>query len=349
VKKTTITTLAEELGVTPSTISRALNDSPKISEARRREVRELARKREFRLRDFTTRITNLCVLICTTTPEEDLFSTYTDQVINGVNQYCNNNGLELSVLSMPNDRLNRMNTVKELFRRGVNGIVILNARDNSTFIQKLEKAEIPYCCLISGNPKFPDRILTIDNRTLAARGTEHLIQLGHRHIAFLYDDRHSQAYFDRLAGYQDAMAAAGLPLHPYEMPVPTTEANGMEFGFRTVEQLLAQYPETTAIFAVSNDLIEGAHAAIHQRGLKVPGDISLLGCDDSPHAEYWRPPLTVIDIPNQRLGHTAATWVHGQIKGAALSAPPKEPWMQGRLIVRGTTTPPPDGAVNGSP
>jgi LacI family transcriptional regulator len=337
VKKTTITTLAEELGVTPSTISRALNDSPKISETRRKEIKELARKRGFRLRDFAPRITNLCVLICTTTPEEDLFSTYTDQVINGVNQYCNNNSLELSVLSAPNDRLNRMNTVKELFRRGVNGIVILNARDNSTFIKTLEKAQIPYCCLISGYPKFPKRILTIDNRSLAARGTEHLIRLGHRNIAFLYDDRHSEAYSDRLAGYQDAMCAAGLPLHPYEMPIPTTEANGMEFGFRTTEQLLNEYPETTAIFAVSNDLIEGAHAAIDRRGLKVPDDISLLGCDDSPHAEFWRPPLTVIDIPNQRLGYTAASWVHQQIKGAAAPQPPKDPWMQGHLIVRGTT------------
>ena len=107
--------MAEELGVTPSTISRALNDSPKISETRRKEIKELARQRGFRLRDFTTRITNLCVLICTTTPEEDLFSTYTDQVINGVNQYCNNNSLELSVLSAPNDRLNRMNRSKSCF------------------------------------------------------------------------------------------------------------------------------------------------------------------------------------------------------------------------------------------
>jgi LacI family transcriptional regulator len=333
----TITTLAEELGVTPSTISRALNDSPKISEARRKEVRELARKRGFNLRKFAPRISNLCVLICTATPGEDLFSTYTDQVINGVNQYCNNNNLGLSVLSVPNDRLNRINTVKLLFRRGVNGVVILNARDNSRFIQTLEKAHLPYCCLISGYPKFPKRILTINNRSLAARGTEHLIQLGHRHIAFLYDDRHSQAYFDRLAGYQDAMAAAGIPLHPYDMPVPTTEANGMEFGFKTTERLLNEYPETTAVFAVSNDLIEGAHAAIDRRGLKVPADISLLGCDDSPHAEYWRPPLTVIDIPNQRLGHTAAAWVDGQIKAAASSAPPQEPWMQGRLVVRATT------------
>jgi DNA-binding LacI/PurR family transcriptional regulator len=339
-KKTTITTLAEELGVTPSTISRALNDSPKISEARRKEVRELARKRGFQLRDFATRITNLCVLICTTTPEEDLFSTYTDQVINGVNQYCNKNSLELSIFSSPTDRLNRMNTVKELLRRGVNGVVILNARDNSTFIQTLEKAQIPYCCLISGNPKFPDRILSINNRALAAQGTEYLIQLGHRHIAFLYDDRHSQAYSDRLAGYQDAMTAAGLPLHPYEMPTPTNEANGMEFGFRTVEQLLAQYPETTAIFAVSNDLIEGAHSAIHRKGLTVPDDLSLLGCDDSPHAEYWRPPLTVIDIPNERLGYTAASWVHQQITGTAASQPPKGPWMQGHLIIRKTTAAP---------
>jgi len=90
-KKNSIVTLAEELGVTPSTVSRALNDSPKISQTRRKQIKELALKRNFKLRDFAPRITNICVLICTTTPEEDLFSTYTDQVINGVNRYCNKN------------------------------------------------------------------------------------------------------------------------------------------------------------------------------------------------------------------------------------------------------------------
>jgi len=340
VKKTSICTLAEELGIAPSTVSRALNDSPKISEARRHEIKELARKRGFQLRNFAPRITNLCVLLCTISPEEDLFSTYTNQVINGVNRYCNKNSLELSIFSAPTERLNRMNIVKELFRRGINGAVVLNARDNSVFIQTLEKAQIPYCCLISGNPKFPDRMLMIDNRSLAAKGTEHLIQLGHRRIAFLYDNRHIQAYLDRYDGYKDAMLKAGLPLHPYSMAQPAPESSGLGFGFKSTEELLNEYPDTTAIFAVSYDLIEGAHSAIHSRGLKVPADISLLGCDDSPHAEFWRPPLTVIDIPNQRLGFAAAAWVHRQIKDPTVPHPPKEPWMQGNLIVRETTAPP---------
>lgn len=338
-KTLSICTLAEELGVSPSTVSRALNDSPRISEARRREVKELALKRGFNLRNFAPRITNLCVLICTTSPKENLFSTYTDQVINGVNHYCNQNSLELSIFSTTVDRLNETDTVKEFFRRSVNGIIIINATKDSSFINDLEKEKLPYCCLICGNPKFPDHILTIDNRSLAFKGTEHLIHLGHKHIAFLADHDH-QAHIDRRKGYEDAMREAGNPIPAHAMPPANVETNGMEVGFKATEQLLSEHPEITALFAVSDDLIAGAHSAIHRRGLKVPDDISLLGCDDAPHAEFWRPALTVIDIPNQRLGHAAAAWTHQQIQGTANPRPPKEPWTEGQLIVRQSTAPP---------
>ncbi len=337
-KKTTISTLAKELSVTPSTVSRALNDSPKISKARRIEIKELARKRGFSLRSFAPRITNLCVLVCTTTPEEDLFSLYTDQVVNGVNQYCNKNNLELSIFGTPHDRLNQMDIVKELFRRNVNGVLVINAQDNSAFICALEKEKLPYCSLISGTQKFPNHVLAIDNYSLAVKGTEHLIQLGHKNIAFLCNKISIQAYKDRLDGYSDAMRKAGL--QPLRAPVLLLKT-GIGTGYAATEKLLQIHPETTAIFAVSHALTEGAHAAIDRKGLKVPEDISLVGCDDSLHAEYWRPPLTVVDIPNERLGYTAAAWVHQQIEGTAAPLPPKEPWMHGHLIVRKSTAPPP--------
>jgi len=339
----TIFTLADELKINASTVSRALNNSPKISEKRRRQVKELAAKRGFRLRDFAPRLTNLCVLICTRENQETIFSDFTDQVMNGVNRYCTRHDLEFSIFSSPRKKLNEMNVVKELFRRSTDGLIILNADSDCTFISQFEAEKIPYCCLLSGNPKFPDNVLTVNNQDLAERGVGYLTQLGHRNIAFLHSALHNAAQLDRLQGYRNALIRAGHPVNEELIPVPPLNSNssGIEFGFQATATLLDEHPEVTAIFAASTDLAEGAGSACHRKGLRIPEDISLLGCDDSQHAEYFCPPLTVIDIPNDRLGHTAAAWIHQRLQNESPDRPPVEPWMQGSLIVRETTAPPP--------
>ena len=140
-KNVTIFSLAKELGVNASTVSRALNNSPKISEKRRREIKELATKRGFKLRDFAPRLTNLCILLCTGSNEEQCFSDFTGQLMNGVNRYCLEHDLELSIFSSPRDKLNKMNVVKELFRRSTDGLIILTANSDCTFINQFEKVQ----------------------------------------------------------------------------------------------------------------------------------------------------------------------------------------------------------------
>jgi len=337
-----IYTLAKELGVSPSTVSRALNNSPKISEKRRREIKELAREKGFKLRDFAPRLTNLCVLLCTGSKDETIISSYTEQVINGVNRYCTELGLELSIFSSPIEKLNRINLVKELFRRSVDGIIVLNANDECTFFAQLEEEKIPYCCLLSGNPVFPDNILTVNNEDLAERAVDYLIQLGHRNIAFLHSAPHNPALQDRNKGYRKALARAGIPFNEAYIPVMprTLTTTGLEYGFQIITRLLSEHPEVTAVFAASIELSTGARSACYRKGLRIPDNLSLLGCDNSQQAEYFSPPLTVVDIPNDRLGQTAAAWIHQQLQNQG--APPHlpaEPWMHGNLIIRESTAP----------
>jgi DNA-binding LacI/PurR family transcriptional regulator len=341
-KKPTIYTLAQELGISPSTVSRALNNSPKISKDRRREIKELARKHGFKLRDFAPRLTNLCVLICTGTSDETIFSDYTDQVINGVNRYCNDQDLELSIFSSPCDKLNNIDVVKELFRRNVDGVIVLNANNKCTFIEKIEQEKLPCCCPLSGNSHFPDNILSVNNQAPARKAVDYLIQLGHRHIGYLYSAPSNQAHLDRLAGYRNALQAADIPFRQEYIPeMPSSpETTGIEYGFQATTRLIEEHPEITALFAASTDLAAGARSAFYRKGLAVPEYFSLIGCDDTPHAEYFCPPLTVVDIPNFRLGQSAAAWVHRKIEDDRSGNAPHEPWMQGSLIIRETTAPP---------
>jgi len=337
-----IYTIAEKLGVSPSTVSRALNNSPKISEKRRREIKKLARETGFKLRDFAPRLTNICILICTDCKEETIFSSYTEQVMNGVNKYCTEQDLEISIFSAPREKLNSINVVKELFRRNADGIIVLNANDDCSFIAQLEDEKIPYCCLLSGNPKFSENILTVNNEALAERAVDYLIQLGHKNIAFVHSAPHNPAQQDRLTGYRNALTKAKLPINEAFIPdVPLTfSVTGIEHGFQATTQLLIDHPKITAIFAASMELSIGVRSACRRKGLRIPEDISLLGCDNSQETEYFCPPLTILDIPNHRIGQSAAAWIHRSLQGKGSAHPPSEPWMQGSLIIRESTAPP---------
>ena len=336
-KKITITSIARELGVSPATVSRALNDSPKISDLKRREIKEFARQNNFFLRNSTKRTTNLCVLVCTVSPNENVFSTHTGQIAAGANRYCNENDLELSVFSQTHDHLNTTDPVKELFHRGANGVVVIHAHDDSDFIGKFEEEKLPYCCLISGSSKYPDRILSIDNKTPAIQAINHLIHLGHRHIGFIYSDIHSPAHLERLDGYRTAMENENL--EPIIINIIPGLA-GTEMGFEAARELLAHHSQTTAIFTTSDELAIGARAALYNLRLRIPEDISIISCDGSTNTRYFSPALTVIDTPNEKLGYTAAAWVHAQIIDFDTPIPNREPWMESRLLLRESTAPP---------
>tara|TARA_B110000093_G_scaffold106228_1_gene114287 strand:- start:18776 stop:19816 length:1041 start_codon:yes stop_codon:yes gene_type:complete len=337
----TIYSLADELGISAATVSRALNNSSRISEKRRMQVMDLAEKRGFKLRAFAPRITNICLLLIGEKGQHDIVSDYSAEVLNGASRYCRQNEIELSLFSASCDKLNNMNVVKELFRRSADGVILLNSNQKCTFIEQFEKEKVPYCCLLSENPAFPDNTLTVDNVYLAERAVEYLHQLGHRMIAYLHSSPNNSGQQDRLKGYRNALTRSGLPIKEEHIPSPTPyeSFSGLEMGFHAATKLLETNPEVTAIFAASSELADGMHLACNRKGLSIPKDISLLVCDNPARSEYSCPPLSVVDIANDRFGAAAAAWVHQKLQGQKTHVP-SEPWMKANLIIRESTAPP---------
>ena len=337
----TIYSLADELGVSAATVSRALNNSPRISEKRRLQVKDLAEKRGFQLRAFAPRMTNICLLVVRSNDATKMISDYTAEVLNGASRYCQENEVELSLFSATRDKLNNMNVVKELFRRSADGVILLNSNKKCTFIEQFEKVKVPYCCLLSDNPAFPDHTLTVDNKNLAQRAVDYLLQLGHRNIAYIYSAPNNPGQLDRLQGYRNAHTRSGHPINEALIPSPKPyqSSSGLEMGYQTTTKLLQTNPEVTAIFTASSELADGVLLACNRKGLRIPEDISLLVCDNPPRSEYSCPPLSVVDIANDRFGAAAAAWVHQQLQGQQTHVP-SEPWMKANLILRESTAPP---------
>ncbi len=148
-----IYTLAKELDVTPGTVSRALRNRPEIGIATRSSIRKRAEELGFKLRNFETRLTNICVVIETRPKQRSLFSAYVDSLLDGVWRYCSTNEIELSLFGEELDRLEFCNLVRVLGRRGANGAVFLNASRRSGYFDSLNQQNFPYCCIMTAPPK----------------------------------------------------------------------------------------------------------------------------------------------------------------------------------------------------
>jgi len=340
-----IYTLAKELELTPGTVSRALRNRPEIGIATRTLIRKRAEELGFKLRNFESRLTNICVVIETRPKQRSLFSAYVDSVLDGVWRYCRTNEIELSLFGEDLDRLESCNLVRVLGRRGANGAVFLNASQRCGYFGSLNQQNFPYCCVMTAPPEARPWTILADASGMAERATQHLLQHGHQRIAFL----DSLAGFDlgaeRRAGYLRAMKAAARPerdcqiMSSEECGVPPVDA--FDFAARAVHALLGRPQAPTAFLTMSDE--EGV-ATIHQltsRGLRVPEDISVLSFDDSRFCAYSNPALTVISLPYETIGEEAASIVHQRIQENSGDHLRPRTVRGGELLVRDSTGPAP--------
>jgi len=195
-----------------------------------------------------------------------------------------------------------------------------------------------------------DRPFIVDNRGGAWQAVNHLIALGHTRIAFIsglggapgqpgqdgQDDLYEHTDgAERLRGYRDCMAAAGLKVpRGYEQPGDYSKASGEQAAAR----LLALASPPTALFVSGDAMALGAIHAAQDRGLKVPGDLSVVGFDDLPLAAASRPALTTVRQPLQEMGELAVQMLVALAEGVPQALPPP---FATRLVVRESTAPPP--------
>ena len=153
---------------------------------------------------------------------------------------------------------------------------------------------------------------SFDNRAGARAATQHLIEQGHRRIAFISGDLLHDDAVERQNGYFDALAAAGIAADPdLIVQGDYTEAGGM----LAVSRLLERDQHFTALFASNDQMAIGACLGLHRRNLRVPDDVSLVGFDDLIMARYAMPPLTTVRQSVYEIGAEAATAMLSLLRG----------------------------------
>lgn len=178
----------------------------------------------------------------------------------------------------------------------------------------------------------------VDDRDAAYAITEHLIQLGHQRIGFLWGEPHHRSSPERYQGYADALADYGIA-HDKKLVLPGRYA--FDDGFRGARRLLALKSPPTAIFGSNDEIAAGVLAAARSAGLDVPWDLSIAGFEDNPFSRQAWPALTTARQSTGEIGRHAALRLMAELRHTpAHGAAPKNEGFVPELVVRGSTAPP---------
>jgi DNA-binding LacI/PurR family transcriptional regulator len=233
----------------------------------------------------------------------------------------------------------------------VDGIVSASPFDDDPAIDAARARGLPLV-LVDHRGRPGDVAVRVDDRRGAEVAARHLLELGHRRCAVvtfeLHVDRRSgladadrmagtvvPVAVDRLTGYRRALAGGGVDWD--DVPVWECAFNARQQAREATATLLDRRPRPTAILALSDELAIGAMQAVHDRGLDVPGDVSVVGFDDTEEAEAATPPLTTVHQPLRRKGELAGRLLLDLQAGKPVSRPRPLPT---RLVVRSSTARP---------
>lgn len=186
-----------------------------------------------------------------------------------------------------------------------------------------------------GSPRIPS--VAAELREGAAMMAEHLLDLGHRRIAFVCAEG-PRSTKDRLGGFLAAMAQRAVPVDPRYVVMP--EGFGFAAGFSAGNSLLRLNPRPTAIFAANDGAATGVLTAAREAGLAAPDDVSVAGFDDHPIAAESRPALTTVRLPIDEMGQRAADMLIDLIEGRGL--PERHVRLPVSLMIRESTGPCPE-------
>jgi len=298
----TLEMVAARAGVSPSTVSRILNGTAGVSEAKREAVAAAIAELGFVPNPMARGLAGGRTLsVGVVTPTFD--SPYYGVALHGIEDELAGAGYSPLIVSARFDAAQEARGIEVLRSRRVDGLIVLDGRLGAAALRAHARA-LPV--VVTGRAlKAPNLYaLNFDNFEGGRLATAHLLGLGHRRIACIAGDPSHADANERLAGYRAALEAAGLAYEPARVvPGELHEASGLA----AVERLLDSGVDFTALFAANDQMAFGAALGLHRRSLRIPQDVSLVGYDDIASALYAAPPLSTVRQSGFELGQCAAT------------------------------------------
>jgi len=338
-RRPTSADVATEAGVSRTTVSFVLNGrrDVKIPDGTRQRVISAATRLGYHphgpARQLAAGKSHVIALVLRQSPEQIAGDAVLVETLRGLAGAARKDGFRVLVEPIPP---NGHDSDLEMLVRAqhADGLIISGPRIDDPSLVALVQADFPI--VIQGAfPGVPAASVDVDNVAGARRAVEHLISLGHTRIACITNaPLVYTAAQDRLDGYRQAMAAAGLPTPTELVAEASFDARS---GHAAMKELLSR-ATFDAVFVASDVVALGAIGALREAGRKVPADVSVVGFDDIPLAAYFDPPLTTVRLPAYELGQAAGRALLERIAQRAL---PTRTLLPTELVIRASTAAPP--------
>ena len=316
--------------VSLTTVSRVVNDAPDVDPVLAERVREAIRLLGYR-RDLTASMlrrsdrqsASVGLLL------EDVANPFFSALHRSVEDVARERGTLVFAGSSDEDPMRERELIEGLAARGVDGLIIAPSSGDHSYLTRERDAGLAIV-FVDRPPRLFDADYVIsDNAGGARAGVLHLVDRGHRRIAYLGDRAEVHTGGERLRGYRDALELRGIDVDPALVRVPL---HGSLQAREATRALLATAEPPTAIFSAQNLLTVGALMALRDLGLQYA--IALVGFDDLPLGEAMDPPVTVVAQDPVALGRRAAELLFARLGGS--DAPRQEIVVPAPLVVRGS-------------
>jgi len=322
--------LARELGVSISTVSRALNHHPDISPEMTRKVQELAAAWNYTpnplamgLLKQATRMIGVIV--------PDLVTHFYSSIISGIEEMAEEKGYYILIASSNEKLQKEISSVENLLKTRVEGLIVCLSRETKTYehFDRLISNSIPLV--------FFDRVCRVDevptvivnNEEAARQITQHFCENGLRRIAYIAGPDHLHISQERTQGYLSGLKSCGLEFRPEHLEKCDMSPDD---AARATSRLLTLPERPDAIFGINDTVIFSAMKEIKRHGFRIPEDIALVGFTDEFHSTVVDPPLTSITHPTFEMGQEAARLFFRQIENP--EARPEQVVLNTKLVVR---------------
>jgi LacI family transcriptional regulator len=335
-KRATINDVARLAKVSKKTVSRVINNSPNVREDTRERVNAVIARVNFRptpqARSLAFRKSFILSMIYDN-PNAQYIVTMQASVL----ERLRGTGIELVVHPCDRKSPDFLQGLRDFIevQRPLGAVILPPLSENAELLSLMEEYETPFV-RITARPGDPGSALAeghqvvSKDRPACRAAAEHLIALGHTRIGFISGPAGYASTVERKAGFFEGLGAAGIDL-PGACKVEG--AYTFDSGYRAACQLLDAAERPTAIFASNDEMATGVYRAALERGLKIPGDLSLIGFDDSPIASWISPPLTTVRMAISEMGRSAADCLLSDDDERLVE-------LEASLIVRGSTAAP---------
>ncbi len=332
----TVLDVAKRAGVAPITVSRVINNSGYISQGTRERVEAAVKALGYvpntLARGLRSKRTKPLALVVT-----DIANPYFTLMARGVEDAAGAADYSVVYCNTDESESKEEKYVNLLAQRQVDGVLLVPSCGNTNTIKFLLSNKIAVVALDRRVSGVKIDSVRSDSQDGANRLTQLLIGLGHKRIALITGPKDVSTSVDRVAGYKQAMAMAGLG----EIELVYYGAFNQESGYELTRQAMAHSPRPTAIFGANNFITIGIVRALQDLKLRVPGDASVVGFDDLPESMLLSPFLTVAAQPAYEMGHMAAELLLKRISGE-LSGRCQTLILQTQVIERASTGPNPN-------